>query len=73
MGGDKDPDKAQISRGDVARVAQLYPSGTDEGEQAKDLQAWGPIEGVPNPPVLKVKIRDAFETFIFAHNTTVGY
>ena len=64
MGGNKDPEKAQISAGDVARVAQLYPSGTDQGKDAQKLDVWGPHQQ------MLVRIRDAFETVIYAPNAT---
>lgn len=65
MGGDPDPGKARISAGDIARVAQLYPSGKEEGKQKQDLGVWGVHQAV------RIRIRDVFETVIFAPNATV--
>ena len=64
MGGSWDPAKAAISAGDIARVAQLYPSGTDEGNAAKAEDVWGQKQAV------KVRIRNVFETMIYAPNRT---
>lgn len=66
MGGSPDPAQVSISAGDIARVAQLYPSGTEEGIQAANLQTWG-------KQAMRVRVRDAFETTIYGHNVTGGF
>jgi len=57
MGGDKDPTKATISEGDVARVAQLYPLPDDGSANLQKANVWGPVN-------LRVKIRDDFEMVV---------
>nr|OQO31010.1 hypothetical protein B0A51_01249 [Rachicladosporium sp. CCFEE 5018] len=42
QGGSADPAQARISGGDRARVAQLYPKGTKDGEDAMNLIEWTP-------------------------------
>ncbi|KAM3422858.1 hypothetical protein BST61_g340 [Cercospora zeina] len=48
MGGHPDAEKAGISEGDVARVAQLYDAKTEAGERAKNVQVWGSIGTGPD-------------------------
>ncbi|KAK4548926.1 hypothetical protein LTR36_008699 [Oleoguttula mirabilis] len=62
LGGSADPAQLQLSRGDVARIAQLYPHPDPNAEQqaAKGLVKWA-----PRP--MKVVMRDSvldFETTI---------
>ena len=64
MGGDPDVTKASISVGDVVRVAQLYPSGTDQGKAMAGKAAW------QQGKALRVKVRGVFETVVFAPNLT---
>nr|OQO19032.1 hypothetical protein B0A51_12936 [Rachicladosporium sp. CCFEE 5018] len=42
QGGAGDAKDAKVSAGDIARIAQLYPKGTKDGDDAKDLANWGP-------------------------------
>ena len=58
QGGNRDPGKAKISDGDIARIAQLYPipkysgdnadkkkknqAAMEENVKAMDLKTWGP-------------------------------
>ncbi|OQO05317.1 hypothetical protein B0A48_09085 [Cryoendolithus antarcticus] len=37
QGGAGDAKDAKVSAGDIARIAQLYPKGTKDGDDAKDL------------------------------------
>ena len=59
MGGNPDPGKASISAGDIARIAQLYPSGTEAGEAAKKGDIWGAKQ------VVRVRVRDGPEITVF--------
>lgn len=40
-GGNADPSLAQISQGDIARVAQTYVKGTPDGDAAQLPDIWG--------------------------------
>ncbi|KAK3686548.1 hypothetical protein LTR37_019718 [Vermiconidia calcicola] len=66
QGGYEDPTFSRVSKGDIARVCQLYPSGTEEGREAQDPAAWGGAE-VP----LVVRMAGGFETVIYAPNMTM--
>ncbi|KAK6440128.1 hypothetical protein LTR95_003647 [Oleoguttula sp. CCFEE 5521] len=41
QGGARDAKDARVSAGDIARIAQLYPKGTKDGDDAKDLANCG--------------------------------
>ena len=42
QGGNADAGNAQLSAGDIARVAQLYQKNDARGQQLKNLPAWSP-------------------------------
>jgi hypothetical protein len=63
QGGSEDPAQAKITEGDIARVAQLYPSGDVAGDEAGMWDKWGNSKW--KGPKLKVKVR-GLETIVEA-------
>jgi len=45
QGGSSDTIKVKLSRGDIARVAQMYVKGPDAANPAMDRGDWGEAEG----------------------------